>query len=80
MHGEGGQGGEQRVLPPAPVQEGRHTLLRSAIHHLFLDDSQNCCETAAKFLAEQRGISTLHADVATWPQYPVQPSLYSRHK
>ena len=37
MHGEGGQGGEQRVLPPAPVQEGRHTLLRSAIHHLFLD-------------------------------------------
>ena len=36
MHGEGGQGGEQRVLPPAPVQEGRHTLLRSAIHNMFL--------------------------------------------
>ena len=34
MHGEGGQGGEQRVLPPAPVQEGRHTLLRSAINPL----------------------------------------------
>ena len=34
MHGEGGQGSEQRVLPPAPVQEGRHTLLRSAINPL----------------------------------------------